>query len=161
MKVNDIEMDAVILGNGEYPTHSMPETMLIMAPYVRRVRRRTHPKGIYTRCHHRRRRLALTGEQGTVQDHLPPDRRPGDERSDQSGTLPARPRQKNNHPRGCNRQTGRPYPGKHQSADRLYESRSAGNDADGPRNVYSGIGEELFQLQRHRTEGRWAGISAQ
>ena len=34
MKVNDIEMDAVILGNGEYPTHSMPETMLIMAPYV-------------------------------------------------------------------------------------------------------------------------------
>ena len=74
--------------------------------------------------------------------------------------------------RGCNRQTGRPYPGKHQSADRLYESRSAGNDADGPRNVYSGIGAELFQvisrtanlhlqLQRHRTEGRWAGISAQ
>ena len=34
MKVNDIDMDAVILGNGEYPTHSMPETMLIMAPYV-------------------------------------------------------------------------------------------------------------------------------
>ena len=34
MKVNDIEIDAVILGNGEYPTHSMPETMLIMAPYV-------------------------------------------------------------------------------------------------------------------------------
>ena len=27
-------MDAVILGNGEYPTHSMPETMLIMAPYL-------------------------------------------------------------------------------------------------------------------------------
>ena len=106
MKVNDIDMDAVILGNGEYPTHSMPETMLIMAPYVvccdgsadEHIRR-----GIYTRCHHRRRRLALTGEQGTVQDHLPPDRRPGDERSDQSGTLPARPRQKNNHPRGCNR----------------------------------------------------------
>ena len=157
MKVNDIEMDAVILGNGEYPTHSMPETMLIMAPYV-------------VCCdgsadEHIRRGF-------TVQDHLPPDRRPGDERSDQSGTLPARPRQKNNHPRGCNRQTGRPYPGKHQSADRLYESRSAGNDADGPRNVYSGIGEELFQvisrttnlhlqLQRHRIEGRWAGISTQ
>ena len=34
MKVKDIDMDAVILGNGEYPTHSMPETMLIMAPYV-------------------------------------------------------------------------------------------------------------------------------
>ena len=34
MKVNDIDMDAVILGNGEYPTHSMPETILIMAPYV-------------------------------------------------------------------------------------------------------------------------------
>ncbi len=72
-------MDAVILGNGEYPTHSMPETMLIMAPYVvccdgsadEHIRR-----GIYTRCHHRRRRLALTGEQGTVRDHLPPDRRP-------------------------------------------------------------------------------------
>ena len=63
MKVNDIDMDAVILGNGEYPTHSMPETMLIMAPYVVCCDGSAdeHPKGIYARCHHRRRRLALTG----------------------------------------------------------------------------------------------------
>ena len=83
MKVNDIDMDAVILGNGEYPTHSMPETMLIMAPYVvccdgpptNTSEGDLHPMPSS------RRRLALTGEQGTVQDHLPPDRRPGDERS--------------------------------------------------------------------------------
>ena len=31
-------MDAVILGNGEYPTHSMPETMLIMASGVNPLR---------------------------------------------------------------------------------------------------------------------------
>lgn len=96
MKVNDIDMDAVILGNGEYPTHSMPETMLIMAPYVvccdgsadEHIRRGFTPDAIIGDGD------SLTGEQGTVQDHLPPDRRPGDERSDQSGTLPARPRQK-------------------------------------------------------------------
>ena len=32
MKVNDIDMDAVILGNSEYPTHTKPETILIIAP---------------------------------------------------------------------------------------------------------------------------------
>lgn len=34
MKINDIEVDAVVLGNGEFPTHPQAETMLIMAPYV-------------------------------------------------------------------------------------------------------------------------------
>ena len=128
MKVNDIDMDAVILGNGEYPTHSMPETMLIMAPYV-------------VCC------------DGSADEHIrrgfTPDAIIGDGDS-------LSPENKE----------------RFRTADRLYESRSAGNDADGPRNVYSGIGAELFQvisrtanlhlqLQRHRTEDRWAGISAQ
>ena len=34
MKINDIEVDAVIIGNGDFPTHAQPETILIMAPYV-------------------------------------------------------------------------------------------------------------------------------
>lgn len=34
MKINDIEVDAVVLGNGEFPTHPQPETMLILAPCV-------------------------------------------------------------------------------------------------------------------------------
>lgn len=168
-------MDAVILGNGEYPTHSMPETMLIMAPYVvccdgsadEHIRRGFTPD-------------AIIGDG----DSLSPENKErfrtifhqidDQETNDQTKAVHFLLDQgkKNNHPRGCNRQTGRPYPGKHQSADRLYESRSPGNDADGPWNVYSCIGTELFQvisrtanlhlqLQRHRTEGRWAGISTQ
>lgn len=174
MKVNDIDMDAVILGNGEYPTHSMPETMLIMAPYVvccdgsadEHIRRGFTPdaiigdgdslspenkerfrtifhqiddqetndqtKAVHFLLDQGKKTIILVGATGKREDH----------------TL------------------------KHQSADRLYESRSLGNDADGPRNVYSGIGTELFQvisrtanlhlqLQSHRTEGRWAGISTQ
>lgn len=34
MKINDIEVEAVIVGNGDFPTHPQPETILIMAPYV-------------------------------------------------------------------------------------------------------------------------------
>lgn len=34
MKINDIEVDAVVLGNGEFPTHPQPETILLLAPYV-------------------------------------------------------------------------------------------------------------------------------
>lgn len=34
MIINDIEMDAIILGNGEYPTHPTPTTMLYISPYV-------------------------------------------------------------------------------------------------------------------------------
>lgn len=34
MKINDIEVEAVVLGNGEYPTHPQPEALLALAPYV-------------------------------------------------------------------------------------------------------------------------------
>lgn len=34
MKINDIEVDAVIVGNGDFPIHIQAETILVMAPYV-------------------------------------------------------------------------------------------------------------------------------
>ena len=167
MKVNDIEMDAVILGNGEYPTHSMPETMLIMAPYVvccdgsadEHIRRGFTPD-------------AIIGDG----DSLSPDNKErfrtifhqidDQETNDQTKAVHFLLDQ-----------------GKKTiilvGATGKREDHTLGNISllidymkAGARNVYSGIGEELFQvisrttnlhlqLQRHRIEGRWAGISTQ
>lgn len=34
METNDLEIEAVVLGNGDFPTHPHPQTMLQQAPYV-------------------------------------------------------------------------------------------------------------------------------
>ena len=142
MKVNDIDMDAVILGNGEYPTHSMPETMLIMAPYVvccdgsadEHIRRGFTPD-------------AIIGDGDSLSPENKERFRTIFHQIDDQET---------------NDQTKAVHFLLDQGKKTIILVGATGKREDHTLfQVISRTANLHLQLQRHRTEGRWAGISAQ
>ena len=112
------EPEAVILANGDYPTHPIPLQILANAPYIiccdggadAYIDRGNVPDVIIGDGD------SLSEENRRKYSHILHCVRPGNQRPDQSRKLPFITRQKKHRYRRSHRQTGRPYFRKYQPA---------------------------------------------